>query len=914
MSVARVVSLQWRVSIAAFVALLVTGVVLVMALAAAAGTRSAGRELSGSLVPAAAAAAGLLNDYTSQQTLLRDYVTGGQPAALAAFRAAAGPVPGQQAKVAALVRPYAGMPGRLAAAEAAHQAWLARVAAPQLAAAARGDLARARALQADVPATRPYTLAVRNQMTALQAQVTSLQAAATARLTAVQGRLLANLVAVCAVVAIIAAGAVAGVRRWLLRPVTVLREAAVAVAGGRYDTPVPAAGPAELADLGRAAELMRTRLVTALAGARQAEAIIQSSHDAVVGKSLDQVITSWNPGAERLYGYTAREMIGRPATVLIPEADRALEAQVMAAVARGERVEQYQARHVRKDQAIVDVSLTMSPIADAAGAIAGVATVTRDLTERQRAEARFRGLLEAAPDPMVCVGGDGRIALVNAQAELTFGYAREELIGQPVEMLVPDGVRDAHPAHRAAYLADPRPRPMGAGIQLAGRRRDGTTFPAEVSLSAIDTDEGILVTAVARDVTERLEILAERERLRAQAERDKLERQLHQSQRLESLGQLAGGVAHDFNNLLGVISSYAAFAREEVARELPSERWQAVHGDIEQAEQAAGRAAGLTHQLLAFARQEVIQPCVLDLNQVVTSVEQLLARTLGEHIELVTDLSAELEPVLADPGQIDQVLVNLAVNARDAMPGGGKLIIQTSSADIDQLVPGHAGQPNLAPGRYAVVKVSDTGTGIPKDVLERVFEPFFSTKPKGQGTGLGLATVYGIIYQAGGTVRIYSEPGMGTVFTILLPVTAQPADSAQPPPARLQRGHGETVLVVEDEPAMREVTRRILARNGYRVVAAASGHDALQAAATQLDQIDMLLTDVVMPQMQGRELADKIGLLKPAIRVVFMSGYTQGLLSQQGVVEPGVHLIEKPFTETALLAKISEILGTAGSD
>jgi two-component system, cell cycle sensor histidine kinase and response regulator CckA len=239
-------------------------------------------------------------------------------------------------------------------------------------------------------------------------------------------------------------------------------------------------------------------------------------------------------------------------------------------------------------------------------------------------------------------------------------------------------------------------------------------------------------------------------------------------------------------------------------RELPSERWQAVHGDIEQAEQAAGRAAGLTHQLLAFARQEVIQTCVLDLNQVVTSVEQLLARTLGEHIELVTDLSAELEPVLADPGQIDQVLVNLAVNARDAMPGGGKLLIQTSSADIDQLVPGHVGQPSLAPGRYAVVKVSDTGTGIPKDVLERVFEPFFSTKPKGQGTGLGLATVHGIISQAGGTVRIYSEPGMGTVFTILLPVTAQPADSAQPPPARLQRRYASRARWCADGHSCRE--------------------------------------------------------------------------------------------------------------
>ena len=521
--------------------------------------------------------------------------------------------------------------------------------------------------------------------------------------------------------------------------------------------------------------------------AAQLASIIRSSHDAVIGKTLDQVITSWNPGAERLYGYTATEMIGRHIEVLIPVADRAQEARVLAAVARGERVEQYQTRRVRKDQTTVEVSLTMSPVADATGAITGVATITRDVTERQRADARFRGLLEAAPDAMVCVGTDGRIALVNAQTERLFGYGRDELIGQPVEMLVPDAVRDAHPGHRAGYVADPLPRPMGAGMELAGRRRDGTTFPAEISLSAIDTDEGILVTAVVRDVTERLEIQAERERLRAQTERDRMERQRHQSQRLESLGQLAGGVAHDFNNLLGVISNYASFVGDEVARELPSRRWQAVHDDIGQVEQAAQRAAGLTHQLLAFARQEVIQPRVLDLNEVVTSVEQLLIRTLGEHVELVSDLAEDLESVLADPGQIEQVLVNLAVNARDAMPGGGKLIIQTTNADLGQPA---AGQAHLAPGRYVTVKVSDTGTGIPKDVVDRVFEPFFSTKPKGEGTGLGLATVYGIITQADGNVQIYSEPGLGTVFTILLPVTAQAAavpGAARPAAARPRR-------------------------------------------------------------------------------------------------------------------------------
>jgi len=521
------------------------------------------------------------------------------------------------------------------------------------------------------------------------------------------------------------------------------------------------------------------------------------------------------------------------------------------------------------------------------------------------------GLLEAAPDAMVCVDGGGRIALVNAQTERLFGYGRDELIGRPVEVLVPDQVRDLHPGRRAGYVADPRPRPMGADMQLAGRRRDGSTFPAEVSLSALGTDEGLLVTAVVRDVTERLEIAAERERLRSQAERDKLERQLHQSQRLESLGQLAGGVAHDFNNLLGVISNYAAFAGEGVAKELPDRRGHAVRDDISQIQQAAERAAGLTHQLLAFARQEVIQPRVLNVNDVVESVEQLLIRTLGEHIELITDLAEGLPLVLADPGQIEQVLVNLAVNARDAMPRGGKLVIQTASTDIDEIAAaGHAGL-TVSPGRYVAVKVSDTGTGIPRDVMERVFEPFFSTKPKGEGTGLGLATVYGIITQAGGHVRIYSEPGIGTILTALLPVTEQaPTAATAPPPAETQRGHGEIILVVEDEAAMREVTRRILDRNGYHVVAAASGKEALHILASELEHIDVLLTDVIMPHMQGKELADKICFLQPTAQVVFMSGYTQGLLGAQGVLEPGVRLIEKPFSEASLLAKLHEMLNT----
>jgi PAS domain S-box-containing protein len=520
----------------------------------------------------------------------------------------------------------------------------------------------------------------------------------------------------------------------------------------------------------------------------------------------------------------------------------------------------------------------------------------------QRAEARFRGLIDAAPDAMVCVDSAGVIVLVNAQTERLFGYRREELAGQPVEILVPDAIKAGHPVHRAGYLADPRPRVMGEGLELTARRRDGSTFRCEISLSTSDTGEGMLVMAAVRDVRERLELQAERERLKTQAERDRLERQLHQSQRLESLGQLAGGVAHDFNNLLAVISNYAAFVAEDVASKAPQEEWRAVREDIGQIQRAAERAAGLTHQLLAFARRDVVQPRALNLNHVIEGVEQLLLRTLGEHVELSTGLAAGLRPVLADPGQIEQILVNLAVNARDAMPGGGKLMVDTAGTNIDA---DHAG---LSPGRYVSLTVSDTGTGMPQDVIDHAFEPFFTTKPKGEGTGLGLATVYGIVTQLGGGVQIFSKPALGTTFTILLPETSQPAQETPPTPSTAFGGASETVLVVEDEPAMREVTRRILTRHGYQVLTASNGRDAVEVAAAWTGNLDVLVTDVIMPYMLGKEAAEQIRTLHPAIKVLFMSGYTQGILDTQGGLEAGINLIEKPFTEASLLAKLSEII------
>jgi hypothetical protein len=385
--------------------------------------------------------------------------------------------------------------------------------------------------------------------------------------------------------------------------------------------------------------------------------------------------------------------------------------------------------------------------------------------------------------------------------------------------------------------------------------------------------------------------------------------QTHQSQRLESLGQLAGGVAHDFNNLLGAIVNYTSFVGEKIAEAAAAEPpgdWQEAQHDIAEIQRAAERAAQLTRQLLAFARREVVRPQVLVLNEVVSDVEQLLRRTIGEHIELVTSLEPELWPVLADPGQIEQVLVNLAVNARDAMPRGGTLRIETANVIVDEYYA--ATVSHATTGRHVQLRVSDSGIGMDPEVLERAFEPFFSTKPKGKGTGLGLATVYGIISQAGGVPYIYSEPGLGVSFSALLPATDQATSVVDQPGQQRVAGGGETVLVVEDEEGLREVTQRILSRNGYRVLTAPNGPAALALVEQQDGSIDLLLTDVVMPQMLGSEVAERVASLDPEIRILFMSGYAEPVFGGQGSLEEGITLVEKPFSEATLLAAVKEVL------
>jgi signal transduction histidine kinase/CheY-like chemotaxis protein len=418
---------------------------------------------------------------------------------------------------------------------------------------------------------------------------------------------------------------------------------------------------------------------------------------------------------------------------------------------------------------------------------------------------------------------------------------------------------------------------------------------------------------VNRDITVRLESTRERERLQRDAERERLQNQLHQAQRLESLGQLAGGIAHDFNNLLAVIINYAAFIANDLdaASGIDGDgRWRDTRDDVEQIRLAGERAAHLTHQLLAFARREVVQPEVVDVNDVVGDIEQLLRRTLGEHIELHSTLAADLRPVLIDPGQLEQILVNLAVNARDAMPAGGELRIDTANMDIDEEYA--ASRPGLAPGPHVRLRVSDTGVGMPPETLQRAFDPFFTTKPPGQGTGLGLATVYGIVKQAGGRSQIYSEPDVGTTFTVLLPATDQVTSLIERPTNSPVRRGEETILLVEDEQALREVTRRILTGAGYRVIVATNGPEALKAASGHTGPIDLLLSDVIMPQMPGPQLAKRLLAQRPSIRVLLMSGFAQPILDSGGHLDAGVTLIEKPFSGPGLLAKIAQVIERAG--
>jgi PAS domain S-box-containing protein len=517
-------------------------------------------------------------------------------------------------------------------------------------------------------------------------------------------------------------------------------------------------------ELRRASEELERRKSRELRHSQNRMALIlDSSQDAIVGKTLDGVITQWNKGAEQMYGYTAHEIIGRNITTLCPE-DRATEIPgILAKLRRGEHVEYFQSVRITKDGKHLDVSISVSPILDQEGKVVGASTIARNITGQK-----------------------------------------------------------------------------------------------------------------------------------------KVEEQLRQSQKMEAIGRLAGGVAHDFNNLLGIITA---------CTELLGGRVKGEDGEyIENIQEAAKRGASLTRQLLAFSRKQPVQPVVLDLNQRLKEVTKLLHPLMGDDVEIVLSPRTKNAVIEADPGHLDQIVVNLAVNSRDAMPRGGKLIIETAVFDFDDaFAREHA---TMKPGRYVLLAISDNGGGMDEVTRSRIFEPFFTTKEMGKGTGLGLATVYGIVKQSGGDIWVYSEPGRGTTFKIYFPSAEQKLELAQenkaePLPARRE---GITILLAEDDKIMRRLTRKMLEEHGYKVIETEDGQSALNAIKSDRSRIDLLLTDVVMKGMSGPELVLKLMDSHPEMKVVYMSGYTGELVASQGL-DSGIRLLEKPFTRASLLKVIDAALG-----
>ena len=508
-----------------------------------------------------------------------------------------------------------------------------------------------------------------------------------------------------------------------------------------------------------------------------------------------------------------------------------------------------------------------------------------EVAERKRAEERFRMLVETAPTGIIITDAKGRIVDANAHSLGMFGYERGELVGQLMEVLLPEKLQSIHQQHRAAYAANPHARPMGLGMDLFGRKKDGTEFPVEISLGPLATRGEMLISAAVVDITAR----------------KRMEERLRVSQRVEAIGKLAGGVAHDFNNLLTVIMGCC----DAISMELPGDH--RAMAKMEIVKKAASSAADVTRQLLAFGRKQIMQPQVIELGKVVTGIEKMLTQLIGEGISLTIRSDPEAGQVSADQGQLEQVLVNLAANARDAMPDGGKLVIEIANAELDDRY--KELHPPAIPGSYVMISVTDTGCGMDPKVQSQIFDPFFTTKELGKGTGLGLATVYGIVKQSGGYIWVYSETAKGTVFKVYLPrvkhatCAAERLDPDGPP----QRG-SETILLAEDSASLREIAQEYLQSLGYRVIDAGSGKEALQCSDAFDGEIHMLLTDVVMPEMGGRQLAEAIASKRPTIKVLFTSGYTDDAIVRQGVLEPGIAFIQKPYRPKALARRVREIL------
>jgi PAS domain S-box-containing protein len=610
----------------------------------------------------------------------------------------------------------------------------------------------------------------------------------------------------------------------------------------------------------------------------------------VVLDAITGVVVDVTPSLAEFLGYTREELVGRRLVDLAPFRHASPGDLRLCELGDKGFVRCDDLPLEKRDGTRINVDLLAEPSVGNTLVRCSV----RELSERERTErgtARQDGLLDqlltTIPDNIYFKDRESRFIRIND------AMARWVGLGDPQEAV---GRTDADffgEAHAREAHADEQ-HVMATGEPIVGLEEretwpDGRVTWVSSSKVPIRDESGRVVglVGVSRDITEH----------------KRLEEQARLSQRMEAIGRLAGGVAHDFNNLLGIIIGYG----ERVLGRLPGD--DPVHGDQMELLNAAHRAAELTHQLLAFGRLQVLQPKVLDLNGVVSEMDKMLRRLIGEHFVLDTLLEPGLGMVWADPGQTGQILMNLVVNARDAMPTGGRLTIETKNVELDAT---HAASYAMTrPGRYVLLAVTDTGSGIDAETQAHIFEPFFTTKDLGKGTGLGLSTVYGIVKQSGGFIWVYSEPGFGSTFKVYLPridgdLTIPPRDSAPTPIAR----GTETVVLIEDETSLRNVVRDTLEENGYTVLVAGSGAEAVQLADAHEGSIHLLLTDVIMPGMSGREAATAIGATRTGMKVLFISGYTQDAINRHGELLPGVAFLSKPFTAAALLRKCREVLAT----
>ncbi|MFO1045697.1 MAG: PAS domain S-box protein [Planctomycetaceae bacterium] len=607
-------------------------------------------------------------------------------------------------------------------------------------------------------------------------------------------------------------------------------------------------------------------------------------------------VTSWNDGAARIYGYSAAEIVGQHRSRFFAQEEiaRGLPDSEMKEAADAGRFSE-EAWRVRKDGSHFWANGTMTVRRDHQGNVLGFVKVVRDLTERKRAEVELRRNLEVIQlrDRAIQAVSQGilikdahdsnnRIIYASPGFEKLTGYRADEVTGLNSRFLFGPKTDDEAVKH----LLKVNQSHESATVEILNYRKSSTPYWASVSVTPVNNEQGELVhfVEVHTDITER--------RI--------LEDQVRQSQKMEAIGQLASGVAHDFNNLLTVIFGYGeillnSLTTDDPQRELVSE---ICH--------AGERAAGLTRQLLSFSRQNVMELKVVSFNTIVQEAEKLLRRIVGEDIRLVTILDPNIGRVRVDPHHMGQVLLNLAVNARDAMPHGGHLTIETKNVELDEAyVNTHV---EVKAGRHAVLSVSDNGTGMTPDVRARIFEPFFTTKPAGQGTGLGLSVVHGIIRQCNGQIGAYSEPGIGTTFKIYLPTVDETSASSPESPAQPSPNVYETVLVVEDEEAVRKIAVRTLKSQGYHVLEAESGKQAMQVVTRHAGRIDILVTDVVMPEMSGRQLAELLRARLPDLKVLYQSGYTDDAVIRHGILEAEVAFLQKPYTPMNLIKKVREVL------